>query len=161
MHDLFGLRDALVNIKTNDKNYPVRNMYVFQALTHAYRLGYNCGIRPTSNPYWSYVVIELPTGQVSWMVSGHYKDFDGHTTEEKYKRVDEFAALFNDKLLAGLPVLNAPSTMPSTSSTPASTTSSTSSTTQSNLIMSMSTSPPSQPNQMESTTSSPEPKPST
>jgi hypothetical protein len=60
---------------------------------------------PTA-PDWSVVTIELPTGQACWHIADDDLDlfrhvrptprnapgWDGHSTEEKYRRVDEFAA---------------------------------------------------------------------
>lgn len=82
----------------NDEVYEERNKLV-QVLTWVYP----SGIAKTDIPGWekewhNCVYIDLPTGQVSW----HYHDreahlfsrlppywgtWDGHTTEEKYKRL--------------------------------------------------------------------------
>jgi hypothetical protein len=54
---------------------------------------------------WSIVYIQIPTGQISWHIGKSDMDlfkhvenddsikWDGHTTEEKYARLDEFTTL--------------------------------------------------------------------
>lgn len=64
------------------------------------RIGF--GVDP-SEPEWPVLFIELPTGQVSWHFSNRDREtlasdihdetarpfvFDGHTTEQKYERLD-------------------------------------------------------------------------
>lgn len=60
-----------------------------------------------NEPEWAVVIIEAPTGQLSWHVSpadkslfGHVRttnaacpSWDGHTTEEKYQRVRDLAQM--------------------------------------------------------------------
>lgn len=58
------------------------------------------GYHDPDEPEWAVVVIDLPTGQASWHVSPDDMDlfesvplssvntWDGHTTEEKYARLD-------------------------------------------------------------------------
>lgn len=58
------------------------------------------GYHDPHEPDWAVVIIDLPTGQVSWHVSPQDMDlftrvrhteistWDGHTTEEKYARLD-------------------------------------------------------------------------
>ncbi len=58
------------------------------------------GYHDPSEPDWAVVIIDLPTGQVSWHVSPQDMDlftrvprteismWDGHNTEEKYARLD-------------------------------------------------------------------------
>lgn len=62
----------------------------------------SCFIRDENEPDWPVVLISLPTGQVSWHISPedvklfpHVKfddsaKWDGHSTEEKYRRLNEF-----------------------------------------------------------------------
>lgn len=59
------------------------------------------------DPDWRIVFIELPTGQASWHVApddwglfagvpaGLVGAWDGHSTEEKYRRIDELTALLS------------------------------------------------------------------
>lgn len=70
-------------------NYPLRNDLVLTALSQARAAGLPAGIRlDPRTPAWPVVFIELPTGQVSWHIPEHGEPWDGHTTEEKYRRVD-------------------------------------------------------------------------
>lgn len=58
------------------------------------------GYHDPNEPDWAVVIVDLPTGQVSWHVSPHDMDlfeqtpraeintWDGHGTEEKYARLD-------------------------------------------------------------------------
>lgn len=86
-----ALRNVLHKIKNNDLIYDKRYKLVFKALSLAIELGYKAGVRiDEEEPEWPVVYIELPTGQVSWHMPQHIKKWDGHTTEEKYKRVDEY-----------------------------------------------------------------------
>lgn len=90
--------------------YAERNQLVALAVRMALALGWKAGVRehPTEDTLWeadwrTVVFVELPTGQASW----HFHDsekhllggmpryvghWDGHSTPEKYKRVN--AALF-------------------------------------------------------------------
>jgi hypothetical protein len=66
----------------------------------------------SADPEWPVVYIWLPTGQVSWHIdrtdmdlfmaipAGTAPAWDGHDTEEKYRRLDEFTR----RLAAHLPV---------------------------------------------------------
>jgi hypothetical protein len=62
-----------------------------------------CGVDADA-PDWPVVYVELPTGQCGWHISpddwaelfAHLSlvcddGWDGHSTEEKYRRIDEFA----------------------------------------------------------------------
>lgn len=61
------------------------------------------GYHDPTEPDWAVVIIDLPTGQASWHVSpddmdlfGHVarsdiNTWDGHSTDEKYQRLDEHA----------------------------------------------------------------------
>lgn len=69
----------------------------------AQKLGLETGIRIDDlDPSWPIVYIDLPSGQVSWHIqeselswfthlSSYSRDWDGHNTEEKYRRVLETA----------------------------------------------------------------------
>jgi hypothetical protein len=85
------LTNLLQLIKENNTNYEVRNPLIIQAMAVASTLGYACGARvESSQPEWPVMYIELPTGQVSWHIPQHVKGWDGHTTPEKYSRVDAY-----------------------------------------------------------------------
>jgi hypothetical protein len=88
-----SLKMYLESIETFDKNndYDNRNNFILAALNFCIALGYECGIRvDPKEPEWPVVFMELPTGQVSWHLSQHEKEWDGHSTEKKYKRIKEF-----------------------------------------------------------------------
>lgn len=90
--------------------YAERNKCVALIYHMARLLGYNYGLRQSSDmePGWqSCAMIDLPTGQVSWHIQDHEQDWfaegnqvkaytrewDGHSTEEKYARVLAFASV--------------------------------------------------------------------
>lgn len=64
------------------------------------------GYTDPAAPDWAVLTIELPTGQACWHIAPddlhlfahvqptprHARGWDGHTTDEKYARIDEFAA---------------------------------------------------------------------
>lgn len=72
--------------------YAKRNVNVYLALGFAAAFGFPCGIRQNlDEPDWPIVYIELPTGQVSWHMpqyGGAVDPWDGHSVEEKYRRID-------------------------------------------------------------------------
>ncbi len=85
------LARLLKSIKENDTNYLVRYKLVYKAVSMALDNGLQAGVRmDESEPEWPVVYIELPTGQVSWHMAQHAEPWDGHDTEEKYRRIDEF-----------------------------------------------------------------------
>lgn len=61
------------------------------------------GYHDPTEPDWAVVIVNLPTGQASWHVSPDDMDlfahvartdvntWDGHSTEEKYQRLDKHA----------------------------------------------------------------------
>lgn len=72
-------------------NYDKRNVLIYAALSTATDEGLPAGVRLDPNePEWPVVFIELPTGQVSWHVPQHTTPWDGHSTEEKYRRLRQF-----------------------------------------------------------------------
>jgi hypothetical protein len=86
---IFGA--LLVSIQEHDTDYLVRYQLVMMALGYATDLGLITGIRiDPAEPEWPVVYIELPTGQVSWHMPQHGIPFDGHSTEEKYRRIQEY-----------------------------------------------------------------------
>lgn len=81
----------LKGIVENATNYRLREALIYKALAKASYYGMPCGIRiDPKEPEWPVVFLELPTGQVSWHVEQHAVDWDNHTLEEKYARIDEF-----------------------------------------------------------------------
>jgi hypothetical protein len=87
------LKRLLAEVKAHDEDYDKRYGLVLQAIAEAHRLGHAAGFRiDASEPEWPVGYIELPTGQVSWHIPQHATPWDGHTTEEKYKRINEYVA---------------------------------------------------------------------
>lgn len=73
------------------REYGARTYYIYKAMAEAMYLTYRVGIRiDPSEPEWPVAFIELPTGQVSWHLEQHFKEWDGHSTEEKYERIKRY-----------------------------------------------------------------------
>lgn len=93
MPDYSSLSSLLRRIRDNDTNYEQRARLVLMALGRAVAQGYTAGIRiDPESPEWPVVYIELPGGQVSWHMPQHKQPWDGHTTAEKYRRIEAFSA---------------------------------------------------------------------
>lgn len=83
-----------------DALYRERNAVVQLAALLADRLGYAVGWKDSEDPDWPLLFIELPSnGQLSWhlpkaelvdVFSPYDGVWDGHTTEEKYQRIQDF-----------------------------------------------------------------------
>lgn len=86
--------DLLRLIRENDQNYEVRYRLILEALAVARKHGYAAGIRiDPAEPEWPVAFIELPVvGQISWHLPQHPVEWDGHDTEEKWRRIEAFAA---------------------------------------------------------------------
>jgi len=85
------LKKTLKEIEKYDLDIPVRYGLVLRALLFAHDLGMHAGIRIDENdPTWPVVYIELPTGQVSWHLPQHVDIWDGHDTDIKYQRINEW-----------------------------------------------------------------------
>lgn len=85
------LKATLELIEKYDTVYDMRYKLILQAMAIAATLGIKAGFRfDPKEPEWPVAYIELPTGQVTWHVAPHPIEWDGHSTEEKYKRVREF-----------------------------------------------------------------------
>lgn len=85
------LKIGLDLIEKADTDYEVREQRVYDAL----RLAHICGLQTgfgidPAKPEWPVAMIELPTGQVGWHMPQHPVAYDGHTTEEKYRRIREW-----------------------------------------------------------------------
>lgn len=86
-----ALKLQLRVIEMNDQNYETRNKLVMTAVAMAMWLGYEAGFRiDPAEPEWPVAFIQLPTGQVSWHLPQFQTGWDGHSTDEKYQRVNEF-----------------------------------------------------------------------
>jgi len=97
------VRLYLSEIRTVDQTDPVdysrRYHLVLCAMQFACAAGFPVGIRlDPLQPEWPLVYIELPTGQVSWHMPQHERDWDGHSTEEKYARVQAYLDLDDDAM---------------------------------------------------------------
>jgi hypothetical protein len=100
--------------RAKDSAYTERNRLVHALCSIAQLLGWRCGMRVDEgegrDPAWQTVVmIDLPTGQVSWHIHesevAAFKDlpsysgpWDGHSTEEKYRRLKALQALPSAKM---------------------------------------------------------------
>lgn len=87
------LKNYLKQIEFLDmtRDYGARTYYIYKAMAEAMYLTYRVGIRiDPSEPEWPVAFIELPTGQVSWRLEQHLKEWDGHTLTEKYERIKRF-----------------------------------------------------------------------
>jgi hypothetical protein len=74
-----------------DQDYPRREVLVLKAMLMARHLGYPAGYRiDPQEPDWPVAFIELPTGQVSWHMPAFPVAWDGHTTDEKWARIETF-----------------------------------------------------------------------
>lgn len=85
----------LEEIRQHDTDYETRYGLVMGAMYFATRLGWPAGyaIDPTAELGFQVVAyIEAPTGQLSWHMPEHVIPWDGHTTEQKYERVQEWIA---------------------------------------------------------------------
>lgn len=85
--------------KADEKQaYKQRNRLVMDAVLQAQELGFLAGYRlDPDEPAWPVAVIELvmPDGseaQVSWHLEQHQRPWDGHSTEEKYRRLHAFTS---------------------------------------------------------------------
>ncbi len=88
---LLHLRAMLGMMERHDTDYDTRYHLVIGAISAALSSGYKAGFRiDPSDPEWPVAYIELPTGQVSWHMPQHPQSWDGHSTEEKYRRIREF-----------------------------------------------------------------------
>lgn len=91
------LAQALIEIEQADAHQPpeygVRYGAVLAAMYAAWKCGFPVGIAiDPKEPDWPVVYIELPTGQVSWHMPRHIREWDGHDTAEKYNRVGRWLA---------------------------------------------------------------------
>lgn len=73
-------------------DYDLRNALVIKAVYHAQMskvalAGFRIDPRDAD---WPVAFIVLPQGQVSWHIPAFSVPWDGHSTEEKYKRVEAF-----------------------------------------------------------------------
>lgn len=93
------LASILQDIEANDTDYDVRYGLVLQAVHLAHVAGYRAGFSwdfseddPDLDGRRVVAYIVLPQGQVSWHMREFTEPWDGHSTEEKYSRINAFAA---------------------------------------------------------------------
>lgn len=87
------LAAVLQQIHQHDTDYVARYPLVYRALALALDIGHAAGVRiDPAEPDWPVVYIDLPTGQVSWHMPAFAIEYDGHTTDEKYQRIADYAA---------------------------------------------------------------------
>lgn len=83
---------AFVLLAIKEADTDARYGLILKALALANMCGYEAGIRiDPQEPEWPVVFIELPTGQVGWTIPQHSHKWDGHTTDDKWRRIEEFA----------------------------------------------------------------------
>lgn len=88
---LYDLEWLLRLIVEYDTDYPKRYKFITEAMHLALLRGFKAGYRiDPNNLEWPVAFIELPTGQASWHMPQHVIEWDGHTTEEKHKRIQQF-----------------------------------------------------------------------
>lgn len=87
------LPDILREIRANDTNYDERYRLVLIAVSLANQCGYKAGFRlDPEEPEWPVAFLELPgEGQVSWHCPPYPDAYDGHSTDEKYARIERYA----------------------------------------------------------------------
>lgn len=86
-----NLPQLLAAIREADTDYPKRYDLILEAIAVARKHGIAAGFRiDQKEPAWPVAFLELPTGQVSWHLPGHDVEWDGHTTEEKFERIERF-----------------------------------------------------------------------
>lgn len=87
------LARVLRDIEMADQDYTRRYGLVLRAMFTAHYAGFPAGVKiDPAEPDWPVFYIELPTGQVSWHMPQHGPEWDGHSTEEKYARINAFAS---------------------------------------------------------------------
>lgn len=89
------LHILLSTIREDDeaKRYAERNKSIYHLLACAAVLGYPCGIRfdESAGPEWPVIYVTLPeVGQISFHVPCYPTEWDFHTTEEKYERIERY-----------------------------------------------------------------------
>ena len=74
-------------------DYGTRNRLILLAISSAVCENVRVGFRPDPRePEWPVVYFELPTGQVSWHVPMHDREWDGHDADAKRARIRAFLA---------------------------------------------------------------------
>ena len=80
-----------ISLMDEKSNLDLRFKLIIQLMNLAIGLNYPVGMgTDNKNPGVSVAYIELPTGQISWHMPNDNNIWDGHSTEEKDKRIEEF-----------------------------------------------------------------------
>ena len=97
---LRGKEYRMSNQSTPVEAYYDRNQTVMPAAQLAMKLGYTTGVKAdATEPGWTLLYIDLPTGQISWHIPddemlGDWQlyagTWDGHSVEEKRRRIIGF-----------------------------------------------------------------------
>ena len=88
-----ALAVVLNRIVEADTDYAARYPMVFEAVHLALSAGFPAGVAiDRAEPEWPVVYIELPDGQVSWHMPAHAREWDQHTTPEKFARIARYVA---------------------------------------------------------------------
>lgn len=85
---------------TKEDAYYDRNQAIMALAKLAIQQGYTVGVKIDPNePNWPVLMVDLPTGQVGWHLPKdeligewpeYKKEWDGHTLNEKRKRMHQF-----------------------------------------------------------------------
>jgi len=87
-----NLAKLFYEIEINDTNYDKRYHLVFEAMSIAGKLGYPTGQRQEDEEWYILYIHLSEHGQISWHMPSNKIKWDGHTTDEKYKRCREFSS---------------------------------------------------------------------
>jgi hypothetical protein len=95
--ELIELGSILHEIKRLDTDYDKRTKLVYKALYLAAAMNYECGIRAEDKD-WPVITIKLPNiGEVAWHCKATSLEYDGHTTEEKFRRINAYIDVVCEK----------------------------------------------------------------
>ncbi len=82
----------LISLVDKERDYKFRDIFIHRAMSIAKEQGLNCGFKiDPKEPKWPVAFIEVPGyGQFSWHTQEFQGEWDGHTTEDKYDRLNKF-----------------------------------------------------------------------
>lgn len=104
---------ALMQIAVDENQRGLREVYRERARLVAFLTSiYSCyiGYTDPDEPEWAVVMVYTPAGQMSWHIAAEdmdlfdgracdgVGDWDGHTTEEKYQRLEQLGAWAREDL---------------------------------------------------------------
>jgi len=88
---LAGLKATLRDIVVNDINYDMRDALIFSAMALARVEGIDTWMQVDDQTGELFCYMQLPTGQVRWMIKNKSTSWDGHSNSEKLDRCMRFA----------------------------------------------------------------------